>query len=292
MTRLSNLITITMFIGLHVIALATIVLMSFGSNTLPFTWTSFWLGFGLYVLRMFAITAGYHRYFAHRSYKTSRWFQFALAVLGCTAMQKGPLWWAGHHRLHHKHSDTELDPHSPIAGTVWDAHVGWILSGKFRRTPTEEIDDFEKYPELRYLECVNWLPGVLLAVLCYWIDGWSGFLLSFVCGTVLLYHATFLVNSACHLWGRRRFATTDQSKNNWWAALLTMGEGWHNNHHHYMSSARQGFKWWELDFSYYILRVLAFFGWSKWFCLVWDIRQPTPKALGHNLIVDEVPVEV
>ncbi len=258
------------FLLLHVAAIVTPFLV-------PFTWTAVGLMVLFYVVRMFGITGVYHRYFAHRAYKTSRWFQFVLAWIGCAAMQKGPLWWAGHHRHHHKHSDTEDDPHSPIIRTVWWAHVGWVISGRFRHAPV--MKDFEKYPELRILDTYfPWVPGFTLAALAYWIDGWSGVVWGFLISTVLLYHGTFLVNSACHLWGTRRYATTDQSKNNWWAAILTLGEGWHNNHHHYQSCARQGFKWWEIDISYYILRMLGVVG------LVWDIREPTKKALAANLI--------
>ncbi|MBA4188878.1 MAG: acyl-CoA desaturase [Planctomycetaceae bacterium] len=244
------------------------------------TWTSVGLGLLLYFARMFGITGAYHRYFAHRAYKTSRWFQFVLAWIGCSAMQKGPLWWAGHHRHHHKYSDQEEDPHSPIVRSVWWSHVGWVISGKFRGFPKAGMQDFDRFPELRLLDSFfTWVPGILLGALCYWIDGWSGVVWGFLVGTVALYHATFLVNSACHLFGTRRYATTDFSRNCWWAAILTMGEGWHNNHHHYQSCARQGFKWWEIDMSYYIIRTLGFVG------LVWDIREPTPKALERNLIV-------
>jgi stearoyl-CoA desaturase (Delta-9 desaturase) len=248
----------------------------------PFTWTAVGLGVLFYVVRMFGITGVYHRYFAHKAYKTSRWFQFVLAWIGCSAMQKGPLWWAGHHRHHHKHSDQEDDPHSPIVKTVWWAHVGWILSGKYNDAPA--MKDFEKYPELRALDSfLTWVPGLLVAVLCYAIDGWSGVVWGFLVSTICLYHGTFLVNSACHLFGTRRYATTDQSKNCWWAAILTLGEGWHNNHHHYQSCARQGFKWWEIDVSYYVIRMLGAVG------LVWDIREPTEKALKSKLITNEPP---
>lgn len=260
------------FILLHVAAVVTPFLV-------PITWTAVGLCVLFYFVRMFGITGAYHRYFAHRSYKTSRWFQFVLAWIGCSAMQKGPLWWAGHHRHHHKYSDEEEDPHSPIVRTVWWSHVGWVISGRYRRSPEGAMKDFEDYPELRLLDSFfTWVPGILLGVLCYWIDGWSGVVWGLLVSTVLLYHATFLVNSACHLFGRRRFQTTDQSKNCWWAALLTMGEGWHNNHHHYQSCARQGFKWWEVDVTYYVIRMLGAVG------LVWDIREPTEKALKSNLV--------
>jgi stearoyl-CoA desaturase (delta-9 desaturase) len=260
------------FILLHVAALVTPFLV-------PITWTAAGLCVLFYVVRMFGITGVYHRYFAHRAYKTSRWFQFVLAWLGCSAMQKGPLWWAGHHRHHHKHSDQEDDPHSPIVRTVWWSHVGWVISGRFRKAPEGAMKDFDQYPELRLLDSFfTWVPGLMLAALCYLIDGWSGVVWGFLVSTVLLYHGTFLVNSACHLFGTRRYATDDHSKNCWWAAILTLGEGWHNNHHHYQSCARQGFKWWEIDVSYYVIRLLGFVG------LVWDIREPTEKALTSKLV--------
>ena len=227
---------------------------------------------------MFGITAGYHRYFAHRAYSTSRWFQFAIAWLGCSAMQKGPLWWAVHHRNHHKYSDQDADPHSPIVRSFWWAHVGWVFSGLFRKAPYHEIKDYTQFVELRVLNKLHWVPGFALAGICYWVDGWSGLVWGFLVSTVLLYHGTFLVNSACHIWGTRRYQTTDHSKNNWWAAILTLGEGWHNNHHHYQSCARQGFKWWEVDVSYYGIRALGLVG------LVWDIREPTEKALATKQI--------
>ncbi|MFM8272462.1 MAG: acyl-CoA desaturase [Gemmata sp.] len=258
------------FLGLHLGALVAPFFV-------PFTWEAAGLGVLLYVVRMFGITGVYHRYFAHKAYKTSRLFQFVLAWIGCAAMQKGPLWWAGHHRHHHKHSDQEDDPHSPILRTVWWAHIGWVISGKYDTAP--ELKDFAKYRELRILDSfLTWVPGLSLAALCYALADWSGLVWGFLVSTVCLYHGTFLVNSACHLFGTRRYATTDHSKNCWWAAVLTLGEGWHNNHHHYQSCARQGFKWWELDVSYYIIRALGAVG------LVWDVREPTEKALASKLI--------
>ena len=259
------------FIVIHLLAIV-------GACLVAPTWIAIGIGIGLYVIRMFGITAGYHRYFAHRAYSTSRIFQFALAWLGCSAMQKGPLWWAVHHRNHHKYSDQEDDPHSPIVKSVWWAHVGWVISGRFRKAPYHEIKDYTMFRELRVLNKLHWVPGFALAGLCYWLDGLSGLVWGFLVSTVLLYHGTFLVNSACHLWGTRRFETGDQSKNLWWAAILTLGEGWHNNHHHYQSCARQGFKWWEVDVSYYGIRTLGVVG------LVWDIREPTEKALATKQI--------
>ncbi len=232
-----------------------------------------------YFVRMFGITAGYHRYFAHRSYRTSRPFQFLLACLGCSAMQKGPLWWAAHHRQHHRHSDTEDDPHSPHATSFWWSHVGWILSEEHKDNPEHEIHDWARYPELRWLDRNHWVPGLALAALCFVFGLWTGagawncLVWGFVVSTVLLYHAVFSVNSLCHLFGRRRYDTADDSRNNLLVALLTLGEGWHNNHHHYQSSANQGFFWWEVDVSYYLIRLLGLVG------LVWDVRRPSEKAL-------------
>ncbi|HET6575062.1 MAG TPA: acyl-CoA desaturase [Fimbriiglobus sp.] len=253
------------FLGLHLAALAVFFV--------PITWTAVGLCAAFYVLRVFGLTAGYHRYFAHRGFKATRWFQFVLAWLGASALQRGPIWWAGHHRLHHKHSDTEDDPHSPVIRSIWWAHVGWVLSPNYSDSGWDQMKDWKKYPELRLLERFDVVPGVLLGVFCLLVGGVSGLAWGFLLSTVLVYHVTFLVNSACHLVGGRRFATGDDSRNNWWVALLTFGEGWHNNHHHYPSAARQGFRWWEVDVSFYALKGLS------WVGVVWDLREPTPRAL-------------
>lgn len=227
---------------------------------------------GAYYLRMFGITAGYHRYFAHRSYKTGRVFQFILALLGSMSSQKGVLWWAGHHRHHHKHSDQPEDIHSPKRGFWWAHHL-WILCPKYERTPVEQIRDFAKYPELRFLDR-TWIVwpivfGGLLALIGGAAWGFWGGLVS----TVVLWHGTFTINSLTHLWGSVRYRTTDTSKNSFILALVTMGEGWHNNHHFYQSTACQGFFWWEVDASYYILKVLS------WFGVVRDLRMPPQWVL-------------
>jgi stearoyl-CoA desaturase (delta-9 desaturase) len=225
---------------------------------------------------MFGITAGYHRYFAHRSYRVHRVSQFLLAWLGCSALQKGPLWWASHHREHHRFSDTPDDPHSPHVTSFWWAHLGWILSEEHIDTPWESIQDWSQFWELRLLDRFHWVPGIVLAVLCYLVAGWPGVAWGFVVSTVLVYHATFSINSLSHLFGTKRYATTDESRNNLFLALITLGEGWHNNHHHYQSSANQGFFWWEVDISYYLIRSLGFLG------LAWDIRKPGQKALTYR----------
>ena len=246
-------------------------------------WTGFHrsdvvLVLALYFGRMFFITAGFHRYFAHRAYKTSRAMQFVLAFCASTACQKGVLWWAAHHRMHHRYSDTELDIHSPKRGFWW-SHVGWILCRKYQPTDWAHIRDFARYPELVWLNRYHLVPGVLLGALCFAFGG-AHSLFAFFLSTVLLYHGTFSINSLMHLWGRRRYVTTDTSRNSLLLALITMGEGWHNNHHYYQSTANQGFFWWEVDVSYYLLRVLS------WFGLVWDLRTPSARVLAANRIAD------
>ena len=220
-----------------------------------------------YVLRMWAITAGYHRYFSHRSYRTSRAFQFVLAFLGTTAMQNGPIWWASWHRRHHKYSDTPLDAHSPRHGGFWHSHVGWFLDGSHDRPDLSNVKDLTRYPELRFFEAHKWLPIVAYAVACFAIGSWSGLVWGFVVSTIAVLHGTALINSLAHVWGSRRFETKDDSRNNALLAVFTLGEGWHNNHHDQMNVARQGIRWWEIDMTYYSLRLLSAVG------VVWDIRK-------------------
>jgi stearoyl-CoA desaturase (delta-9 desaturase) len=239
----------------------------------PVTWEAVALCVAFYYARLFGITAGLHRYFSHRGFKTGRAFQFVLAWFGASAVQGGPLWWSAHHRRHHKHSDQEGDPHSPIVNSVWWAHIGWVLAPGVRDADLHLVRDFQKYPEIRILDRFELVPAFVQAVVCYLIAGWSGVVWGFLLSTVILYHATFLVNSVCHLFGQRRFETDDKSRNNFLVALIVWGEGWHNNHHHYPTSARQGFRWWEVDVTYYILKALS------WVGVVWDLRQPTPRAL-------------
>jgi stearoyl-CoA desaturase (delta-9 desaturase) len=229
------------------------------------------LGVVLYVVRMVAITAGYHRYFAHKTYRLGRVPQFLLAFVGETAAQKGVLWWASQHRNHHKYADTARDPHSPQKGFWW-SHIGWIMSGKYGKTEWDNIQDFAKYPELVWLNEHDWVPPWLLGVACFLIAGWSGLVVGFFASTLLLWHVTFSVNSFAHVFGRRRYGTGDTSRNSLPVALLTMGEGWHNNHHHYPASARQGFYWWEVDASYYLIRL------GKLVRVVKDVKEPPASA--------------
>ena len=233
-----------------------------------------------YGIRMFGVTAGYHRYFSHRTYKLGRVPQFLLAFLAQTSAQKGVLWWASHHRDHHRFSDSEQDPHSPRQHGFWHSHVGWILSAAHTDYDRNGIKDFERFPELRFLSAHHWICPWLLGIFAFELGRWmgvggmSGLMWAFLLPTVLLWHGTFTINSLCHVWGSRRFETTDTSRNNWVLALLTLGEGWHNNHHAYQSSCRQGLRWWEVDPTFYALRVLGWLGMAR------DIRG-FPEGFGR-----------
>jgi stearoyl-CoA desaturase (delta-9 desaturase) len=226
----------------------------------------------LYWLRIFAIGAGYHRYFAHRAYRTGRVLQFVLAFLSQSSAQKSVLWWAAKHRHHHLHSDTETDVHSPRHRGFVYSHLGWIFARSNDETDLTKIADFARYPELTWLHQHELVPPFLLALACYAVGGWSGLVVGFFWSTVLVYHATFCINSLAHVRGRRRYVTADDSRNNWLLALFTMGEGWHNNHHAYQSSVRQGFRWWEIDPTFYILKLLS------WLGLVWDLKTPPAEV--------------
>jgi stearoyl-CoA desaturase (delta-9 desaturase) len=269
------------FTALRALSLSLFIAMHLGSLAVLWlggTWADVALCAGLYVLRMFGITAGYHRYFAHRAYKTSRWFQFVLAWIGSMSIQKGVLWWAGLHRVHHRWSDTPRDLHSPVQRGLLYAHAGWFVSPEHDETDMSLIPDFAKYPELRWLNTYYWVPALVMAAACYALDGARGVVWGAGLSTVLLWHGTFTINSLSHTWGSRRYETTDTSRNNFILALITLGEGWHNNHHHYMNSANQGFFWWEVDVSYYVLRALAAVG------VVRDLRKPPAHVLSPGLV--------
>ncbi len=246
--------------------------------------TALVLLFVTYWGRMWFITAGYHRYFAHRSYRTGRAFQFVLAFGGCTAAQKGPLWWAGHHRIHHRYADTIDDPHTPRKGFWW-SHVGWILGDDTSDRPANSMKDFEKFPEIRFISKQDWIAPWALGLACFLIGGWSGLLIGFFLSTVLLWHSTFLINSLAHVRGRRRFETRDTSRNNALLALLTLGEGWHNNHHHHAHLARQGLRWWEIDVSWYVLVVL------EKLHVIWGVRRPRQGGEHEPVAAEEHPDE-
>jgi stearoyl-CoA desaturase (delta-9 desaturase) len=265
-------VTTVLFWLVHLAALAGVIYCGW-------SWRGAALAVGMYFARMFVVTAAYHRYFSHRAFKTSRVFQFILAVGAQSAAQKGVLWWAGHHRWHHKHSDTPLDVHSARQRGFWFSHLGWILSPTWNDTDVTMVADLAKYPELRFLNrtSVQLLPAFGLGLAFLLLGGMHGLVWGFMVSTVLVWHGSFSINSLSHLFGRRRYATTDDSRNSWALAILTTGEGWHNNHHHYQSSANQGFRWWEIDLTYYLLRLMQAVG------LVWDLRRPPREVLAGPL---------
>ncbi len=244
-----------------------------------FSWTAFVVCMSLFAIRMFAITGFYHRYFSHKTFRTSRFVQCLFAMIGATAVQRGPLWWAAHHRGHHMHSDTTEDKHSPKEhGFIW-SHMGWFLTKSNFVTNTKLIRELIRFPELRIIDRFDLLMPLALSIslwgLGYYLEqyepslhtnGFQLFIWGFSVSTIMLYHATFLVNSVAHQWGKKRYETKDTSRNNFLIAILTFGEGWHNNHHHYPGSARQGFYWWEIDLTYYVLKCLAMMG------IIWDVR--------------------
>jgi len=264
------------FIGMHVACFGVIWV----------GWSPIAVGtaIALYLVRMFAITAFYHRYFSHRSFKTSRITQFIFALIGASSVQRGPSWWAAHHRHHHATTEQEDDPHSPVFHGLWWSHTGWFLSREHFPVLEERVRDLKRFPELGLLDRFDIAIPIMLAVGLLLTGmaletyapqlGTSGgqmLVWGFFISTVVLYHGTFTINSLAHRWGKRRYATADNSRNSFWLALLTMGEGWHNNHHHYPVSVKQGFYWWEIDMTYYILRAMAALG------LVWDLK-PVPVA--------------
>ncbi|MBX3174175.1 MAG: acyl-CoA desaturase [Gemmatimonadaceae bacterium] len=249
------------------------------------TMTSVIMAITLYVVRMFGVTAGYHRYFSHRSFKTSRLGQFLFAFLAQSSAQKSVLWWAALHRHHHRHSDQEEDVHSPLHRGFWYSHLGWIFDAKHDSTRVEDVPDLVKYPELRFLDKHQLLPAIVLAIGCFLIDGWPGLFIGFFLSTVVLYHGTFFINSLAHVHGSQRYVTGDTSRNNWWLAVITLGEGWHNNHHAYQRSTRQGFRWYEIDPTYYVLKALS------WCGVVWDLGEPPAEVVRNERRVGAAVLE-
>jgi len=270
------------FVGLH---LACVGVFWVGSS-----WFAVSIALALYASRMFAITGFYHRYFSHKAFRTSRAVQFLFALLGAASVQRGPLWWAAHHRHHHRHADTDQDIHSPRHG-FFRSHMGWFMTPRSFRTNFDAIKDLAKYPELRWLDRFDILVPVVLAASLFAFGAWlntaypqlhtSGpqlLVWGFFVSTVVLFHVTVTINSLAHRWGTRRYETRDDSRNNWLLALLTFGEGWHSNHHHFPGSARQGFVWWEYDLTYYGLRLMSVFG------LVRDLKT-VPASLRSTRMV-------
>ncbi len=251
-------------------------LACFGAIWSGVTWPAVILCVTLYWVRIFAIGAGYHRLFSHRAYSTSRVFRFILAVVAQSTAQKSVLWWAAKHRHHHLHSDTEQDVHSPRHTGFIYSHLGWIFSRRHDKFDETAVSDLMRYPEMRWLHTFEIVPAIVLAGLCFLIAGWSGLFVGFFWSTVLVYHATFCINSLAHVRGSTRYVTGDNSRNNWLLAVFTMGEGWHNNHHAFQSSVRQGFRWWEIDPTYYILKALS------WTGIVWGLRMPPAQVVRNE----------
>jgi stearoyl-CoA desaturase (delta-9 desaturase) len=255
---------------LRVIPFILMHVACFGVIWVGVSYTAVIFALALYALRVFALTAFYHRYFSHRAFKTHRVWQFIFAFIGATSAQRGPLWWASHHRQHHKMSDQPEDQHSPRHHGFWYSHMGWFLVNKNYLTRFERVKDWLRFPELVWLNRFDVLPPIMLAVVVFALgaflasyypelgtNAWQLLVWGFFISTVAVFHVTFSINSIAHKLGKRRFATKDDSRNNAILALLSFGEGWHNNHHHYPSSARQGMRWWEIDISYYLLKMLA-----------------------------------
>ena len=237
-----------------------------------FSWRIAAFATGSYVLQVLGITCGYHRYFSHHAFKTSRAFQFVLAWLGCSAMQNGPLWWASGHRRHHRFADTDGDPHSPVLRGFWYAHIGWVLDGTNDHPDLSNVRDLARFPELRFLDAWKWLPTIATGIIATAVWGLPGLVWVFGVATTLAFQAPLFVNSLGHMRGSRRFDTADSSRNNALLAVVVLGEGWHNNHHHAQGLARHGLAWWEMDVTYYAIRVLQALR------IVWAVREPRVAA--------------
>jgi stearoyl-CoA desaturase (delta-9 desaturase) len=242
---------------------------------IPIQATDIYLFIVMLSVRGLAITVGYHRYFSHHSFKTSRPVQFVLGFLACSALQMGPLWWAAHHRHHHHHADDPDDIHSPKHGFLW-SHFLWAYTLRVMQPDWKTVRDFSKFPEIRFLEKCCHVPGLVLAGLCWFVGGWGGLVMGFCLSTVVLYFITNTVNSIGHIVGSRNFPTRDNSRNSFVLGILALGDGWHNNHHHYPKSARHGFFWWEFDSSYRVIVLL------KWLGLVWDVHT-VPEAVKREV---------
>jgi stearoyl-CoA desaturase (delta-9 desaturase) len=266
------------FFGVHIAAVVGVAVCGFG-------WKEAIWCFALYFTRMFLVIGGFHRYFAHQSLKMGRVMQFLVAVGGTTACQKGPLWWAAHHRHHHRYSDQEEDVHSPSRRGFWWSHVGWLLSSKYDKAPEHLMKSFHIYPELLWVDRFWGVPPVALACFCTYFGGLSVLFGGFFLSTVIVYHGIFCVNSLAHVWGSRRYATSDTSRNSLFLSLWTLGGGWHNNHHHYQRASCSGFFWWEIDITYGIFKVLS------WFGLVWGLHKAPPKVIAANLIAKDAASE-
>lgn len=255
-----------------------------------FSWTAFITALVLYVVRVFFIGAFYHRYFSHKTYQTNRFWQFIFALMAATCVQRGPLWWAAHHRQHHMCSDEPADAHSPVQHGFWWSHMGWFMSKRHFHYNPERVRDLSRYPELVFLDRYDGLMPVLLFIALFaagkllqiyaphlGVNAGQMIVWGFCISTVALFHTTVTINSLSHVFGKKRFNTKDNSRNNVFLALLTLGEGWHNNHHHYPATARQGFMWWELDITYYTLKLMEKIG------IIWNVRNVPKSVLQKDL---------
>jgi stearoyl-CoA desaturase (delta-9 desaturase) len=261
----------------HSVNLLPLVLVHMGALAIFWTgsnWYDWVVLTGFMYFRGMFQTVGYHRYFSHRSFKTTRWFQFLLGFCCCTNLQQGPLWWAVYHRHHHKHSDHEGDPHSPFHGGFWWAYCGWLFVPLDPNWKT--VSDLAKYRELVWLERLWQLPGLLVAGLCFWIGGWSLLCVGFCLSAVVVFHLTFAVNTFAHLSGERAYETTDQSRNNVLLGILTLGDGWHNNHHRFPHAAQAGIKWWQVDRAFRVICFLEKLG------IVWNVRRISVQELNRE----------
>jgi len=274
------------FANAVLIALIIVHLVSLLGFYTGISWTAFVAFLGLYIIRGLGITMGYHRYFAHKSFKTNRFFQFILGLMGSMAVQGGILWWVSHHREHHRYTETEDDIHSPVAHGFWQSHIGWLTNKKAFNAPKIRANDFAKIPEIKFLQKQYVFIQVLQVLGLFSLGSYlqaafpqletSGAQLlvwGFFINTVALWHSTFAVNSICHVWGKEPYEANDTSKNNFIVALLAFGEGWHNNHHKFATSARHGLEWWQFDMTFITLRFLEAFG------IVSHLKIPTQEQL-------------
>ena len=275
-----------------VLIVATITLLPFTALTTYVAWGSILLLLSSYALRVFCLTACYHRLLSHKAYKTSRVFRFIMTFICCTAMQGGPLWWASRHRHHHINSDQSNDRHSAEQFGFWHSHMLWFMYKENLRAEYHLVRDLYNAPELRLLERFWYVcPLVMVALLLgggYWVTGawsgaWNAVVWGFCVPAFFVNHATYFVNSLTHLFGRVRYRTADSSRNNWLVAVTTFGEGWHNNHHRYAGSARQGHAWYELDITYMLLKVLS------WLRIVRDLRPVPQRILAEGGLAEDAP---
>jgi fatty-acid desaturase len=257
-----NWITTTVVVLFHIGAVAALF---------NFSWPRFWAAVFLYwIATGLGISMGYHRLHTHRGYKCPRWLDYFFALCGTLSLEGGPIFWVAAHRLHHQNSDQPGDPHSPRDGGFYWAHMGWLIVGASNHNNTRLMSkyapDLAKHRFYSVLNTWHWVPQLLLAGILFAIGGWPLVLWGIFLRVTFGLHATWLVNSATHMWGRRRFAIRDDSRNNWWVALITFGEGWHNNHHAHPTSIRHGLAWYEIDHSWILVNILKRLG------LAWDLK--------------------